>query len=1143
MKRIIAVLVACLSVTTLFSQTLHWNPVSSTTSGSMVLIGKIQINGVDQTSNQLELGVFYGDECRGACIAHLFTYVQPNYYMVDPMVYGDAGNMFTFKLYDHALGQELNLNSPDALAFNENGEGTPFNPYVLNFTGVDYTITASASPSNGGTVSGAGTYQSGSTCTLTATPATGYSFVKWTKNGSQVSTSTSYSFTVTENATYVAVFSLNSYTISVSANPTAGGTVSGGGSYNYGSTCTLTATPATGYSFVKWTKNGSQVSTNASYSFTVTESATYVAVFSQNSYTISASANPSAGGTVSGAGSYNYGSSCTLTATPATGYSFVRWTKNGSQVSTNASYSFTVTENATYVAVFSQNSYTISASANPSAGGTVSGAGSYNYGSSCILTATPATGYSFVKWTKNGSQVSTNASYSFTVTESASYVAVFSQNSYTISASANPTAGGTVSGGGSYNYGSTCTLTATPATGYSFVKWTKNGSQVSTNANYTFTVTESASYVAVFSQNSYTISASANPTAGGTVSGGGSYNYGSSCTLTATANTGYTFNNWTENGEVVSTEASYTFTVNTSRSLVANFTVEGNHWTPVDEGSYPFFMTLYGVIQINGVEQTSNQLELGVFCGDECRGTAIASEFYLTHRYLTEVNVNGDSGQQLTFKLYDHATLQELDLLPPDAITFTISGYGTPVNPYILNFTSPVDITATVDPDGAGTVTGTGEFGIGMFCTLTATANTGFQFLNWTLNSTVVSTSPAYTFTVTEEANYVAHFQHIHTRPLVSGWNWWSTYIEQDGINGLEMLENSLGASGIRIQGKNTSVDYFEYQGTGYWYGALNAIANEQMYLVRTSEACNAAMVGELALPSGHPITINSGWNWIGYPNCQSVEINAAMSGFAPETNDVVKGRSSASIYISYNGYQGWYGQLNTLEPGQGYMYKSNSDTQKTLTFQSGRPGDEAVAANITPEGNVFVPAVASYADNMMVTAVVDMVGEELRSEDYEIAAFVGNQCRGSVKLMYIEPLDRYMALLLAFGEEEEELRFVLTDGRSTSWSDDRISYAANSTVGTVTEPAVLHFGPLGVEDGLQKPVSVYPNPSNGIFNIEGEGIRKIEIVDIYGQVILSNETGSDNLQVDLSDKAVGAYLLRVVTDGGVTTHKLVKNN
>ena len=72
---------------------------------------------------------------------------------------------------------------------------------------------------------------------------------------------------------------------------------------------------------------------------------------------------------------------------------------------------------------------------------------------------------------------------------------------------------------------------------------------------------------------SYTISVSANPSNGGTVNGGGSYNYGQTCTVTASANSGFEFTNWTENGSAVSNNASYTFTVSENRNLVANFEV------------------------------------------------------------------------------------------------------------------------------------------------------------------------------------------------------------------------------------------------------------------------------------------------------------------------------------------------------------------------------------------------------------------------------------------------------------------------------------------------------------------------------------------------------------------------------------------
>jgi uncharacterized repeat protein (TIGR02543 family) len=70
--------------------------------------------------------------------------------------------------------------------------------------------------------------------------------------------------------------------ITISATSTAGGTVEGAGTYRDGATVTLTATPNSGYKFVNWTKNGSVVSTDATYTFTATESAEYVANFQQN---------------------------------------------------------------------------------------------------------------------------------------------------------------------------------------------------------------------------------------------------------------------------------------------------------------------------------------------------------------------------------------------------------------------------------------------------------------------------------------------------------------------------------------------------------------------------------------------------------------------------------------------------------------------------------------------------------------------------------------------------------------------------------------------------------------------------------------------------------------------------------------------
>ena len=363
-----------------------------------------------------------------------------------------------------------------------------------------------------------------------------------------------------------------SFTISVSANPTIGGTVSGGGTYNQGQSCTVTAAANASYSFVNWTENGNVVSTNRNYTFTVTSNRTLVANFQAQpqNYNISVSANPTNGGTVTGGGSYQQGQSCTVNATPATGYNFVRWTENGQQVSTNASYTFTVTGNRTLVAQFQLQSFSITASADPNNGGTVTGGGTYNYGQSCTLSATPATGYTFVNWTKNGQQVSTNASYTFNVTSSGAYVAHFQIQSYNIAVVAKPDNGGTVTGGGTYTYGQNCTITATANEGYDFINWTENNIPVSTNPSYSFNVTGNHSFAANFELQTLEITATVEPAEGGTATGGGTYTYGDEVTITVETNEDWAFLNWTENGTMVSEEKTYTFIATASRDLVAN---------------------------------------------------------------------------------------------------------------------------------------------------------------------------------------------------------------------------------------------------------------------------------------------------------------------------------------------------------------------------------------------------------------------------------------------------------------------------------------------------------------------------------------------------------------------------------------------
>ena len=601
---------------------------------------------------------------------------------------------------------------------------------VANFTNQSYVITADVTPENSGTVTGAHGYNYGEECTLTATANTGYDFVKWTKDGASVATSADYTFTVTESATYVAHFKLKSYTIGVSAKPSNGGSVTGGGTYNYGESCRVHAEPTEGFAFANWTDDGDVVSEEASYTFTVTSNRNLVANFTElqpNEYSITVSANPPEGGTVEGGGTYQQGQECRVKAASNAGYTFVNWTENGSQVSDLAEYPFIVEGNRILVANFEAQApteYTINVSANPSNGGTVTGGGTYEQGQQCTVSAEANEGYTFINWTENGNVVSTQANYTFTVNADRNYVANFEVQSYTISAPANPTNGGTVTGAGTYNYGQSCSLSATANSGYTFTNWTENGNVVSTNPNYpSFTVTSDRTLVANFTvqaPNTYNINVSANPPAGGTVTGGGTYEQGASCRVTATANTGYTFLRWTENGVEVSTNADYTFTVTGNRTLVAQFQVQSYN---ISVSANP---STGGTVTGGG---TYNH-------GQQCNVNAIPNSGYTFVRW-TENGNQVSTNANYTFTVTNNRTL---------VAQFQQQQYT---------------ITATANPTNGGTISGNqSPYTYGQTCSLTATPASNYTFTNWTENGTVVSTQANYQFTVTGNRTLVANFNY-----------------------------------------------------------------------------------------------------------------------------------------------------------------------------------------------------------------------------------------------------------------------------------------------------------------------------------------------------------------------------------------------
>lgn len=232
---------------------------------------------------------------------------------------------------------------------------------AVALTRISYTIAASAGENGSITPSGNVSVAHGSNQPFVVEAAAGYHIASLLVNGTAVAEAAgvaSYTHTFTNvNAAQAiaATFAINTYTITVIAGENGTTTPATNQTVNYGGEVAFTITANEGYRIKDVLVNGVSVGAVASYTFTnVTANASIETQFEVNSYTVTAFAAPTAGGVITGTGSYIHGQEVTLTATPNSGYTFVRWRSGATTLSTSATYVFNATANIEVAAVFTQ---------------------------------------------------------------------------------------------------------------------------------------------------------------------------------------------------------------------------------------------------------------------------------------------------------------------------------------------------------------------------------------------------------------------------------------------------------------------------------------------------------------------------------------------------------------------------------------------------------------------------------------------------------------------------------------------------------------------------------------------------------------------------------------------------------------------
>jgi len=296
--------------------------------------------------------------------------------------------------------------------------------------------------------------------------------------------------------------------------------------------------------------------------------------------------------------------------------------------------------------------------------------------------------------------------------------------------------------------------------------------------------------------------------------------------------------------------------------------------------------------------------------------------------------------------------------------------------------------------------------------------------------------------------------------PLKTGWNWFSLNLTSPYITDVNyVLQDVQATTGDLV--KAQIANYAQYTSGYGWNGNLISsghFKNDQMYLMKMSQPDTIRFVGKVVNPAVTPITVRSGWNWIGFIPQTNFTINEALASYLGTQNgDVIKGQSSFAMYQTG---MGWIGSLGFMKPGEGYMYKSLGSSTNTFNYPNTGTG--------LKRGEELPPVIplswnnnlAQYENNLSLVASVNMGEMGPVNDNMVLGAFVNNICRGYIKPTWLTATNNYLFFLPVSSSVfiGENVSFHLFDPSvNFEYSiTENLAFEANTVQGDIEHPVLL---------------------------------------------------------------------------------------
>ncbi|MDL2314749.1 T9SS type A sorting domain-containing protein [Bacteroidales bacterium OttesenSCG-928-C19] len=378
---------------------------------------------------------------------------------------------------------------------------------------------------------------------------------------------------------------------------------------------------------------------------------------------------------------------------------------------------------------------------------------------------------------------------------------------------------------------------------------------------------------------------------------------------------------------------------------------------------------------------------------------------------------------------------------------------------------------------------------------------------------------------------------------LKQGWTWVSSNVLNNNPAILTQMKTSLGNKGVMIKGRDGYVQQPS------WLGDLTEVSEKNMYLINTNAAHSLVLEGVPADPATTPITINKGWNWIGYIPQFNLPVKDALASINAKEGDLIKAQTGYATYMSGN----WVGSLSSMQAGKGYMYYSESGKQ-TLTYPS-----QAVFSKTKSkksEGTTKAPTShwtvddSRFSGTLTVTGIVVHDNEALTSDQIEIAAFCNNECRGSAIQKQLKEINdsTYAGFLTVYGEQGDEIKFKVynhTTAKETAATNSPIKFTADAMYGTPANPYWIMTGKtvLGIDNVTLSQINLYPNPAKDMVTLSGlEQGDIVSIMDLMGRKIRTFEATGCETIFSVGEMTSGVYFVHINRGEIYKSLKLIVN-